>query len=290
MKLFFSFFILLTFSTSLLFSSDKRCKRPDFISSLSVENSLKTLKTLQDVRRNYAALKHLCVDVINFKEGKYSWKMLLVTHPKVPKGPFWFLPHDNENEAFDAGVYATRKYGGGFLAVLSDGGRYFQGQDPNRNFGDTSAVAGHCANQSHPAPKYGKTIFSIINFYKRRGLPYLALHNNTNAGGISILKSSASVRSFPAHRDIADGKGLRDEDSLVYIAGKSKTPNTSKLNRLLGEGLNTRYELVNGQTNDCSLSNYVILNRNTERYYNIETQHGDLKTQKEMIDILLKSL
>jgi len=77
---------------------------------------------------------------------------------------------------------------------------------------------------------------------------------------------------------------------LLYIAGRSKTADKQKLKKLLGQGLNMRYEVVNDKTNDCSLSNYVILNHNTEGYYNIETQHADLKTQIKMIDILMKNL
>jgi len=86
------------------------CKRPAFISSMSQTNSLKILQNIPDIYRNTQALKGLCINQIAFKEGKYVWKMLLVTHPKAPKGPFWFLPHDNEQSAFDAAVYATRKF------------------------------------------------------------------------------------------------------------------------------------------------------------------------------------
>jgi hypothetical protein len=118
----------------------------------------------------------------------------------------------------------------------------------------------------------------------------IPLHNNTNKGGISILKSTNSVHSYPAYKTIRDGGGLSDEDSLVYIAGSSKYPNRHKLNRLLRKGLNVRYEVVNKHTNDCSMSNYVVLNKHTNNYFNIEAQHGDTQTQKKMIDILIKSL
>ena len=284
--IFLSFLLLSTITLQ----AKSSCKRPSFIASLVQTNSLKSLQNIPDIRRNYKALQGLCINQIAFKEGGYHWKMLLVTHPKAPKGPFWFLPHDNEQSAFDAAVYATRKYGGGFLAVMANDQRNFEGQDPNRNFGDTLSTAQNCTKQNQPAPRYGKIIFHIIDTYRASSMPYLALHNNTNGGGISILKSTPSVRSFSAYKTTVDGQGLRDEDSLIYIAGKSRTPNKKKLKKLLKNGLNTRYETVNNSNNDCSMSNYVVLNRNTEKYYNIETEHGDLKTQKKMISILMKIL
>ena len=70
--------------------------------------------------------------------------MLLVTNEEHPVGPFWFLPHDDENTAFDSAVYATKKYGGGFLAVMANNERYYKGQDPNRNFGDTYGIVRRC--------------------------------------------------------------------------------------------------------------------------------------------------
>ena len=266
------------------------CKRSKIISDISVTNSLQKLRYISDVKKNFKSLNGLCVNLLEFKEGKYNWQMLLVTHPKVAKGAFWFLPHDNENSAFTSAIYATRKYGGGFLAVVAKGQRYFKQQDPNRNFGDTTSVSNHCNKQNSPAPKYSKIIFSIINSYRSKNMPYLALHNNTNGGGISILKSTDSVYSYPAYKIIRDGGGLSDEDSLIYIAGSNKKPDKAKINSLLRKGLNVRYEVVNKDTNDCSMSNYIILNQQTDNYFNIETQHGDSKTQKNMIDILMKLL
>jgi len=270
--------------------AESLCKRSKMISDMSVTNSLQKLRYISDVKRNFKSLNGLCVNLLEFQEGRYRWQMLLVTHPKAPKGAFWFLPHDNENSAFSSAVYATRRYGGGFLAIVADGQRYFKQQDPNRNFGDTASVANHCSRQNYPAPKYSKIIFGIIDSYRSRGMPYLALHNNTNGGGISILKSTNSVHSYPAYKTIKDGGGLSDEDSLIYIAGSSRDPDKHKLDRLLSKGLNVRYEVVNKHTNDCSMSNYVILNKHTDNYFNIEAQHGDTKTQKKMVDILMKSL
>jgi hypothetical protein len=260
-------------------------------SSLVISSDIKYLKKYSDIKRNYNALNSLNVSLLGFKEGKYSWYLFLVTNPKRPHGPFWFLPHDNENSAFDSAVYAVRKYGGGFLALYNRGKRYNNGQDPNRNFSLSSQREPSCKMQNAPSPIYTSTIMSIINRYKAPNMPFLALHNNTNRGGISILKDSSSTKSFLAYPKgkIYEGKGLADEDSLVYIAGTSPNAPMSKVKALLNMGLNTKYEIVNSYNNDCSMSNFIVLNYGSN-YYNIEAEHGKSATQKEMIDRLLKIL
>ncbi len=283
----------LLFSTIL--RADKHCPLSKEI-LIFVKNS--SSPASKDIKRNSQALKALCVNQIEFDEGEYHWKMLLVTNPKQPKGPFWFLPHDNEDTAFDAAIYATQKYGGGFLAVMANDQRYFAGQDPNRNFSDDIQTAKICKQQKYPAPKYSKNIFTIIDTYRADNIPYLALHNNKDGwygnggqGGVSILsKSSQIVKSYPASEDIThQSKGIKDEDSLVYIAGTKKTPDQIKLKRLLELGLNVKYEIIDMQHNDCSLSNYIVLKKHTEDYYNIEVEHGDLATQKKMIDKIINT-
>lgn len=277
---------------------DASCNIPNNIRGLLENSSLDSLKKHSDIRRNFNALQNLCVNVVSFKEGKYNWRMLLVTNPKKQKGAFWFLPHDDENTAFDSAVYATLKYGGGFLAVMANDNRYFNGQDPNRNFGETKQTAKICKQQHYPAPKYSKIVFDIIDTYKEKRYPYMALHNNKNghsgnggSGGVSILQSSSVVQSYPANLNITKSDtGLRDEDTLVYIAGFSKTPDRKKLNMLLKNGLNTKYEIITNSNNDCSLSNYIVLNKKTTNYYNLESQHNDLRTQKIVIDRIMRLL
>jgi hypothetical protein len=250
-----------------------------------------------DLKRNWKSLKSLCMYQVAFRENKFLWKMLLVFNPKKKNGPFWFLPHDDENTAFSSAVYATKKYGGGFLAVESHGGRYFMGQDPNRNFGETTQTARTCNKQKFAAPKYSRNVFQIIDAFKKKGQPYLAMHNNKNGwygnggtGGISIQHSSISTKSYLSGKvKIGQKKGIKDEDSLVYIAGTSTIPLNSKLNSLLKGGMHTKYEVVNKNNNDCSMSNYVVLKKGGN-YYNIESEHGDMIAQKQMIDQLMKIL
>jgi hypothetical protein len=271
-----------------IFSYANSCSVPAFVKPYVVKSGLKALSAYSDVRRNYNSLKGLCVNLIAFKEGRYNWKMLLVFNPNAPKGAFWFLPHDNENSAFSSAVYATRKYGGGFLAVQTGGSRYFKGQDPNRNFSDSNHRV--CSQQKAASAIYTSTVFGIIDSFRSANFPYLALHNNTNRGGISILKNSNSTKSYLAYslKSVKSGQGLADEDSLVYTAGTGINPPANKVNVLLRAGLNIKYEIVNSSNNDCSMSNYVVLGRGSNNYYNIEAQHGKTSTQIEMINRLMK--
>ena len=279
-------FIFILITPLIIYASN--CSLPSSVNRFVVKSGLSALKSYPDVRRNYRSLQGLCVNLISFKEGRLNWKMLLIVNPKAPNSAFWFLPHDNENSAFDSAVYATRKYGGGFLSVVAAGQRYFKGQDPNRNFSDASVRV--CSKQSAPSPIYTSVVFSIIDSFRSAGMPYLALHNNTNGGGITALKSSKFVKSFLAYSraQVKQGSGLADEDSLLYIAGSSFNPPTQKISNLLNLGMNVKYEIVNSRSNDCSMSNYIVIGRGSSNYYNIEAQHGKSATQKRMVDLLMR--
>jgi len=271
---------------SILYANNS-CIIPSNIKNLVIKSGLKNLQSYPDIKRNYQNLKGLCIHLIKFKEAPFVWKIFLITNPKKTKGAFWFLPHDNENSAFSAAVYATKKYGGGFLAIFNNDKRYNLNQDPNRNFANTSYRI--CKEQIAPSPIYTNLIFSIINFYKPLNYPYLALHNNTNRGGISILKDSIKTKSFLAYPiyEIKKGVGLADEDSIIYIAGSTPAAPIRKVKTLLNSKLNVKYEYVTAKNNDCSMSNYVVLGLKSANYYNIETQHSKTITQKKMIDKLI---
>ncbi len=275
--------------SSIIYSNS--CRVPAKIAPYIVKSGLQNLSYISDVKRNYQNLSSLCLNLISFKEHNLTWKLLLITNPNRNSGLFWFLPHDNENSAFDAGIYAIKRYGGGLLAIVNSNKRYNAWQDPNRNFSYSREKLSSCKEQKAASPIYTNMIFSIIDYYKAPNLPYLALHNNTNKGGISILKSSPKVKSFLAYKksQINSKNPLTDEDNLVYTAGLTNTP-PNRVYRLLKSGLNVKYEVVNSNNNDCSMSNFVVIEKGVTNYYNIEAQHGKTYIQKVMIDRLIKSL
>ena len=286
MKKLFIIFLLFTF---LIYAKD--CKIPESVKKFVVVSEAKHLKRYPDISRNYRNLNSLCVSMLKFKEANLGWRLFLVTNPNYNSGLFWFLPHDNENSAFDSAVYAVKSYGGGFLAVSNKDRRYNRGQDPNRNFSYSPYKLKSCKEQKYASPIYTSTIFSIIDYFKGANKPYLALHNNTNGGGVSILKESSKVKSYFAYpkSKINSDTALKDEDNLIYMAGlTNKAP--SSINKILNSGINVKYERVNSINNDCSMSNFVLLEKGVDNYYNIEAQHHNTFIQKRMIDILLHNL
>lgn len=248
-----------------------------------------------DIRRNLSRIERapLCYRLQQVREGPFHWTFHLLEHQQHPQGPFWVLPHDNEDTAFDVAVQAVIDYGGGLLAVDSRGQRNFLGQDPNRNFSRTNAESRHCRGQRQPAPGYSQ---AVLDHYRGRRGPILALHNNYNGwsgnggrGTISMENETAANRAYPGR-----GSGrLRDEDNLVFVVGTVPLSADPALKRrvaaLNAAGLNVMHKQLNASNFDCSLSDYVARHRLGE-YYNIEAEHGDRQGQQQMVERLMQVL
>ncbi|MEM6762654.1 MAG: hypothetical protein AAF615_07250 [Pseudomonadota bacterium] len=237
----------------------------------------------RDVRRNADAIRSagLCVAQFGFAEGGLDWRFTAVSNPAGPRGPVWYLPHDNESAAFDAAVYAVARYGGRLVAVDGGEGRNFRGVDPNRRFARTISDAGPCAMRG-PAPIY--TDFVMDLFAGKRHV--LSMHNNTRGGGLT-----ADIRTQKSIGYRTNGR-FSDRDHMVFIAGKAPVDRDRNArrwrDRLLGAGFNVVHETVTAQNNDCSFSNFVALN-DGRPYFNIEAVHGS-RIQKDMVDALMPLL
>jgi hypothetical protein len=251
-----------------------------------------------DIRRSLTALRGapVCYRRQEVYEGDFHWTFHILEHTRAPDGPFWVLPHDNENAAFDAGVHALLTYGGGLLAVDAGGQRTYRGQDPNRNFSSSRGESRLCIAQRRPAPRYTR---AILDHYRGRPSPILALHNNGNGhagnggyGNISMHRTGPLLSHWPG----AAGRGspaLADEDNLIFVAGRRAAYADPALRRrieaLNGAGLNVIHKQVTAQSFDCSLSDYVARHGLGE-YYNLEAEHGARATQIEMVDRLMAVL
>jgi len=262
-------FFLILFS-SFLFSNT--CNLPKNIKK--IVNELKVNPNESDFFNN--DLANLCVKRISFNDENITWDFTLVWNPE-DKGPFYYLPHDDEDAAFDTAVYSANFYGGGFLAVNNNEERIYKGIDPNRNFYKN---------------KYTKNILTIINSFKEDYYPYITLHNNKNGykgnggkGTISMLKEDKYHKSFPV-KNISNKFGdLADEDNLIYLVGKNV--NKKKVDVLNFYGINVIYELVTKKTYDGSLSNYLVIEKNNDHYLNLESEMGNAKIQKKMLDLVI---
>ena len=236
-----------------------------------------------DVRRNAAAIESagLCVTSESLSENGLQWNFTIVTNPAAPRGPDWYLPHDNENTAFDSAVYAVARYGGRLLAVDGPEARNYQGIDPNRWFADSASEAAPC-DMSRASPKYTR---HVMGFFK--GARYvLSMHNNTAGGTVSADMNSAKAKGYRA------GGPYDDRNHMVFIAGREPLERDRDArgwrDRLNAAGLNVVHETVSRQNSDCSFSNYVALN-DRRAYFNIEAVHGS-RIQTGMVDKLMAVL
>lgn len=249
-----------------------------------------------DVRRNLLAMRGapLCYRRQEVREGPFRWVFHILEHRKASDGPFWVLPHDNEDTAFDVAVRGVVTYGGALLAVDSGGRRNFLGQDPNRNFSTSLSESRLCRKQRQPAPGFTA---AVLDHYKGRRGPYLALHNNHDGwhgnggrGTISLYRETAVLRGFPSAR--AEGQ-LRDEDNLVFLAGSRALSSDPAARRriaaLNAAGLNVVYKQVDTRSFDCSLSDYIARHQLGD-YYNLEAQYGQRQAQQDMLERLMQNL
>ena len=236
-----------------------------------------------DVRRNSGVLatQSLCVTQDRFRDEGITWTFTSIANRRAPRGPVWYLPHDNEQTAFDAALHAVARYGGRMVAVESNESRNHAGRDPNRLFARTRQQAAACG-LPEPMRRYTDEVMGLFRGASR----VLTIHNNQRGGAISANLANAKSRGFRARGRFGD------PNHLVFIAGPRPIDGDRRAlvqrDRLLAAGLNVVHETVTAANNDCSLSNYVVLN-DGRPYYNLEATHGS-PLQRPMVDALLAAL
>jgi hypothetical protein len=231
--------------------------------------------------RDPATWRGLAVSQIEFREERGAWRLFRIANERKPRGPLWFVPHDNENAGFEAALAGVRKHGGVVIAVDSglaeDGKRrnaaVDRGRpiDPNRNFRD-----GY--------PRYADTILAD---YARGARPIIALHTNSPGFDTGASRCNQSDRPgrgevsirfcddvMQPHPSQSRDWPFDDDDSLAYVAWRSGTsPSTAWCGRALAAAdFNVVFERV--AVSDGSLSNYALL-RGLD-YVNFETQERGL--------------
>jgi hypothetical protein len=233
----------------------------------------------------------LSVATLRFAEGDYRWTLIVISDPTRPAGPFWFVPHDDENAAFDAGLHALATYGGRLVAVANGGRRDLRPEgrrpagcvrpcDPNRDFGPAG-------------PLYDATVLGLMG----PGQPVVGLH--TNAPGGTGRGGRGSVFVDPTDTDrvfsspTASG-AFANGDTVAIVAGRApktqaRPPCVETLN---AGGVQVAYEQVSGPpggAGDGSLSNRLALEaRDPPRVYvGLEARHGDVASEIAMIDVLM---
>ncbi|WP_342250063.1 hypothetical protein [Sphingomonas sp. OTU376] len=228
--------------------------------------------------RDPAEWKGLHVSELTFREERAPWRLWRIANVKHPRGPLFFVPHDNENAGFEAGLVALRKYGGVLIAVDSgvspgnDGVRYNRAVDygrpidPNRNF-DT-ALPGYAHN--------------ILADLAKGAWPIIALHTNAKgfetgssrcnkgdpegSGVISIRFCDDTLNPSPS---VSKAYPFDDDDTVAFATYLARNQPSDAFCRdaMVGADFNVVQERV--VTSDGSLSNYAVLHGLS--YLNFET-------------------
>lgn len=222
----------------------------------------------------------LSVTRVEFREDRAFWRIYRIVNLRKPNGPLWFVPHDNENGAFQAAVFAVRSFGGVVIAVeearstagpdsrMNGDVAFGRSIDPNRNFRDDT-------------PNYAATLLADL----APGRLIVALHTNepgydasestcgprnggyTGKGEISVLLCNDTYAPRPS---IRAQWPYDDTDSVAIIAYPANgTPANGFCARALSSAdMNIMFEHV--VTSDGSLSNYALFRGLP--YVNLETQ------------------
>jgi hypothetical protein len=223
----------------------------------------------------------LDVQRVEFRDDRAFWRLYRITNARRPDGPLWFVPHDNENAAFQAAVVAVRAYGGVAIAVeearsvdgpdsrMNGDVAYGQPIDPNRNFRDET-------------PAYADAMLADLGDPPRL---IIALHTNeagyrasestcappgaadTGRGEISVLLCNDV---YSPRRSVSRRWPFDDTDSVAIVSYFGyRSPLSGFCARpLMSADMNIMFEHV--VTSDGSLSNYALLHGLP--YVNFETQ------------------
>jgi hypothetical protein len=250
--------------------------------------------------RDPAEWKGLAVSRIEFREERAAWRLWRIANVRHPRGPLWFVPHDNENAGFEAGLDAVRKYGGTLIAVdagiADDGVRmnravdYGRPVDPNRNF--DSAL-----------PGYARHVLADL----KPGMPIIALHTNGrgfDTGDSRCNKSDPPGSGVISIRYCDDVLTPRpslgrvwpwdDDDTVAFATYRTRgTPSDGFCrDQMVAADFNVVQERV--IASDGSLSNYAVLHG--LNYLNFETlDRGDgadelAEGRKRLVHIIDRAL
>ncbi len=223
----------------------------------------------------------LTVTRIEFRDDRAFWRIYRIDNIRKPKGPLWFVPHDNENAAFQAAIYAVRAYGGQVIAVedarstsgpdsrMNGDVAFGKPIDPNRNFRDET-------------PNYAREILAGLGQPPRL---IVALHTNeagydaasslcgppppayTGRGEISVLLCNDL---YTPRRSVYADWPFDDTDSVAIVSypGSGGPGDGYCVGALADADMNIMLERV--MTSDGSLSNFALFHGLP--YVNLETQ------------------
>lgn len=222
----------------------------------------------QAVKRKFFSPRNTHYYIVTFTDiNNLKW-ILQVFENKLKSGPSFFVPHDSENDSFQVGARAIKKFGGHLITLECQEKRLCgKKTDPNRYF------------------KLENLIFTstILRFFKNKNYPVITLHNNHDShrelGGRGAIYSDMAT-------PYTNGVGhyyAGDPDDLIIYADRFLIDSSyiyKKYFTLFKDNkLNNIFEFIQSkQILKGHMSSYILLNTNLE-YFNIEGQHGHEEKQ-----------
>ncbi|MCO4753105.1 MAG: hypothetical protein KC478_01415, partial [Bacteriovoracaceae bacterium] len=162
-----------------------------------------------------------------------EWDLQVFQNINRPNGPTFFVPHDNENDAFLAGIEAISTYGGHLLSLECSENRLCNnGIDPNRYF----------------LPDNPLYISTIMRFFEAKAYPVITLHNNHDSHW--SLGGNGSIYA-DMQSPYTDGEGFYtagDPDDLIIYTDTYEKDESEIFNfyqdLFSKNGINTIFEVA----------------------------------------------
>lgn len=198
--------------------------------------------------------------------------------------PLYFRPHENESTSSDATKEIIGKYGGTFVEIKSKGQRLIEftvkdktyNFDPNRIFsipGIENTLGNSDAEKTAAVDEVERFVKLLFSEFLTDKKLIIAVHNNTNEGQLSV----ETYKKTPDAAQVFSNPN-RDIDDFFYVT------DIKFFNHLKAKGFNVILQDNAKVSDDGSLS--VYCGKNEISYINVESEHGHLLEQIEMMTAL----
>lgn len=258
------------------------------ISAHSQSQGVTKLKTLPSLIGLVALLLTSASAHAETKEYKLGETVVTVEKTDKGPGPIFINVHENEQTSVMAAKSVMEKSGGTLIELHHGGERNVTFQiegksytfDPNRIFLNKGIVPtleklGKSSPEAVTFVAYfgAAILLHDIKFDDLRKRTIIALHNNTDGGGLTINEYESGASRKEAAKVFVNPK--KDPDDFFLVTNKRA------YDQLVAKGFNVVLQKSPPPTNDGSLS--VLCDVVCSLYINVEAQNGHLDEQIAML-------
>ncbi len=225
-------------------------------------------------------------EVFQYKLGDKTVKIVISKTSKRLSKFVYFNMHDNENTAVEAAKEIIKKFGGTIIELQNNGKRLINFSlknkqfafDPNRIFtklGIEKTLKRNSEYTTEAEKETNKFAAKLKNILKNYRL-IVAVHNNTDEN--YSIKSYKTGEEFGSDAKLININSETDVDDFFFVTENSffKFLKEKNQNVALQDNVNVN--------DDGSLS--VYCGRHKIPYINVESEHGHLREQMKMLEIL----